>query len=398
MLPTTKIGIWVSAWIIACSLYGVAHGQAVSVTGVGPVNRAMGGAGTAAPLDAIGALHWNPASISGLSQSELSFGVELINVDIDLTTTIAGLGTNTTNGDGGFTPIPTVGWVHKVEDTPLTIGLGVMAVAGFKNNMPMDAANLPLASGPAYADAEFLQLVPTVSYSISDRLSIGFAPTVMLGSVTLNPIGPSIFAPGPETTPGTGNRVHWGGGFQIGAYYIANDAWHFGFTYKSKQWFETFHFHTPSGTFLLDLDYPMILSLGTAFTGLEDWTIAADARYFGYGDADGFETLGFSNVFAFAIGAQKRVSERLHLRAGYNVNANPLHKDDAFTNIITPLIQEQNVAMGGSWRLGRNIDLNAAYVYLVESKLTGPFPTGPADTVSHRIEGHSGLMGVTVRY
>jgi long-chain fatty acid transport protein len=396
MLPTTKIGIWVSAWIIACSLYGVAHGQAISVTGVGPVNRAMGGAGTAAPLDAIGALHWNPASISGLSQSELSFGVELINVDIDLTTTIAGLGTNTTNGDGGFSAIPTVGWVHKVEDTPLTFGLGVMAVAGFKNNMPMDAANLPLASGPAYADAEFLQLVPTVSYSISDRLSFGVAPTVMLGSVTLNPIGPSVFTPTP--TPGSGNRVHWGGGFQIGAYYIANDAWRFGFTYKSKQWFETFHFNTPGGTFLADLDYPMIMSLGTAFTGLDDWTIAADVRYFGYGDVDAFKNLGFSNVFAFAIGAQKRVSDRLHLRAGYNFNANPLHKDDAFNNIITPLIQEQNVAMGGSWRLACNVDLNAAYVYLVESNLTGPFPTGPADTLSHEIEGHSALLGVTVRY
>ena len=29
---------------------------------VGPVNQSMGGAGTAMPLDAMGALHWNPAS------------------------------------------------------------------------------------------------------------------------------------------------------------------------------------------------------------------------------------------------------------------------------------------------------------------------------------------------
>ena len=37
------------------------------LTGVGPVNRSMGGASTAAPIDATGALYWNPASISGLA-------------------------------------------------------------------------------------------------------------------------------------------------------------------------------------------------------------------------------------------------------------------------------------------------------------------------------------------
>lgn len=358
----------------------------------------MGGAGTAAPLDAIGALHWNPGSISGLQDSELSFGVELINVDIDLTTTIGGVSVPT-EGDGGFTPVPTIGWVHKIDDTPWTIGLGVNAVAGFKNNMPANPLSPFLAGQPAYADAEFLQLVPTLSYAISDRLSIGVAPTVTLGKLTFNPIGPSILTP--AFTPGSGNRVHWGGGFQIGAYYIANDAWHFGLTYKSRQWMETFHFNTPNGTFLFDLDYPMILSLGTAFTGFENWTIATDFRYFDYGNTDGFDTFGFSSVFAFAIGAQYRVNDRLHLRMGYNYNANPLHSDDAFANLITPLIQEQNFTCGGSWRLACNVDLNAAYVYLAKNNLTGPLPTptfGPNDTVRHDIVGHSAILGVSVRY
>ena len=40
--------------------------QGIALSGVGPVNRSMGGAATAAPIDAAGALMWNPASISGL--------------------------------------------------------------------------------------------------------------------------------------------------------------------------------------------------------------------------------------------------------------------------------------------------------------------------------------------
>ncbi len=46
-------------------------GEIVSAQGVilsagGPVHRGMGGASTAAPISAVGANYWNPATISGL--------------------------------------------------------------------------------------------------------------------------------------------------------------------------------------------------------------------------------------------------------------------------------------------------------------------------------------------
>src|SRR5262249_7187361 len=52
--------------------------QGFVLAGAGPVNRSMGGASTAAPLDATGALFWNPATISGLPSSELDFALELL--------------------------------------------------------------------------------------------------------------------------------------------------------------------------------------------------------------------------------------------------------------------------------------------------------------------------------
>ncbi len=381
-----------------CCMASTSLAQGIAVTGVGPVNRSMGGAGTAAALDAIGAVHWNPGSITTLQQSELSFGLELINVDIELSSTIGGA-TNATSGDGGFSPIPTVGWVHHIDDSPLTIGLGVNAIAGFKNNQPADASNPLLAAGPAFASAEFLQIVPTLACRLTDRLSVGIAPTVTLANLTLDPLGPSVVTP--ANVPGSGNRMHWGGGFQVGVHYIANCCWQYGFTYKSRQWFEEFNFFVPGGTVQFDLDYPMILSLGTAFTGWHDWTIAADARYFDYENSDGFRDLGFSSVFAFAIGAQYRASNRLTLRTGYNANANPISDGDVFTNIVTPLIQQQNVAVGASLRIACNVQLNAAYVHLVKNDVTGPLPSPPFganDTMSNEIVGHSALLGITVQY
>lgn len=380
------------------SVMTTVSGQGPVVTGVGPVNRSMAGAGTAAPLDAIGALHWNPGSISALKQSELSFGLELLDVNVDLSSTIGGV-TNTTEGDAGWTPIPSIGWVHHVDCTPVTIGLGVNAIAGFANNLPNDPSNLLVASGPAFASAEFLQIVPTISYALSDRLSIGVAPTLTTATLMLDPLGPSVATPVP--TPGSGNRMHWGGGFQIGAFYAPNACWQFGFTYKSRQWFETFNFFAPGGTVRFDLDYPMILSLGAAFKGLDKWTFAVDARYLDFENADGFRDLGFSSVFAFAFGAEYEACDWVKLRAGYNFNANPIHDDDVFTNIFTPLIQDQNVAAGCTLRLAEHVDLNAAYVYLIENEVTGPLPSppfGPNDTLSNSLSAHSGVLGISVRY
>ena len=53
-----------------------ARAQGFVLAGAGPVNRSMGGASTAAPLDATGALFWNPATLSGLPSSELDFALE----------------------------------------------------------------------------------------------------------------------------------------------------------------------------------------------------------------------------------------------------------------------------------------------------------------------------------
>ena len=380
--------------------------QGPIVTGVGVINRSMGGAGTAAPLDAIGAVHWNPGSISALPGNEVSFGAEMLYPNITLSSNIPALGPpGTTHSESGVAPIPSIGWVHHLEDSPFTIGLGLYGVGGFRLNEPRDP-NHPLLRGtiqgleplgPLFADAEFLQIAPTLSYAVTDRLAIGVSPTIMMGKVTLDPLGPPIT---PGLTPASGNREHWGGGVQAGVYYVTETLWHLGFTFKSPQWFESFRFFTADGIQTFDLDYPMILSLGLAYSGFERWTFAADVRYIDFAGTPGYDQLGWRSVYATAVGAQFHVSDRLYLRCGYNYNQNPISSEMAFLNLSTPLIQQHNVATGFSFRLAENVDLSAAYVYLFHNSLTGPVPApllGPG-TITNEIDAHSAIAGVTVRY
>ncbi|RCS47809.1 hydrocarbon degradation protein [Bremerella cremea] len=376
-----------------------ACGQGMSVTGVGPVNRGMAGAGTAAPLDAIGALHWNPASISYLERSEVSFGMEGLLADVSLTSDVAGVGTHTTSGEAGVAVVPSVGWVDHLEGTNLTIGLGVYGVAGFRNNMPADPKNPLLANGPLFADTEMLQIVPTISYQINENWSIGVAPTLSAARMMFDPLGPSAITP--AMTPGSGNRVHWGGGVQGGIYYASPSCWRAGFTIKSPQWFEEFRFFTPSGVVGFNLDYPLILSSGLAYYGFERWVFAADVRYFDFANTQGFDTLQWKSVFSMAVGAQYRLSDWWTLRGGYNFNENPISSNAAFANVSTPLIQQHNIAAGLGCMLTDGVELNLAYVYLVNNSLTGPLPSppfSPGDTLTHEISAHSLVLGLRVNY
>jgi long-chain fatty acid transport protein len=330
----------------------------------------------------------------------MAFGTELLLADIDLLANIGG-GQFKSSGEPGVAIIPSIGWVHHLEGTPMTIGLGVYGIGGFRNLQGLNATttNLGLTT-PLFADADIFQLAPTVSFAVSDRLAVGIAPTITAMRVMLDPLGPSVVNPG--ASAGTGNRVHWGGGVQIGLYYMTDHDWNFGLTIKSPQWIEEFRFYDDTGGVTkFDLDLPMILSLGASYTGKENWLFAVDVRYFDYDNTDGFSEFGWSNVFAAALGAQYSVNECWDVRFGYNFNQNPISPGDVVTNLSTPLIQDQNVTMGFSYHLTDNVDLSLAYVYLVTNSVTGPLPSppfGPTDTLTHEITAHSLIFGVSVGY
>lgn len=372
-------------------------GQGIYVSGVGPVNRSMGGAGTASPLDAIGALNWNPGSISALPTNELGFGMELLQANINLTSSI-GPGTQS---DSGWAPIPSIGWVQHMEGTPLTIGLGLYGIGGFTNNQA--PGNALFGGAPAFAKANFMQVAPTISYQIDESLSVGFAPTITIGEVGFDPLGPSAITPVPA--PGQGNRTHWGLGFQTGVYYQTDADVQVGFTFKSPQWMEPFQFFTPpspaipGGVATFNLDLPMILSLGFGYTGLPGWKFAADFRYFAYGETDGFRELGWESVFGAAFGVQRQLTDSLSLRLGANFNEAPITARAAAANIMSPLIQSYNLSAGTTYSFTKNVDLNVAYVYLGDTGITGPLaPVPGSPTVTNNISAHSAIMGITVKY
>jgi len=371
----------------------VAQGAIVSAGG--PVHRSMGGASTAAPLSALGAMYWNPATISGLEHSELEVGVDLLMTDHVVNSSIGGLGAGSTEAEPGTFPVPNFAWVHQIQDSPLTFGFSVNSIAGFKTNLAPDPTNPVLAPqaagglGRVSSEASFLQLSPVLSIALSDRWSIAAGPIITTAQIGLEPF---VFdsANGDNTYPsGRATRYHWGGGAQLGVYFIGEQDWHWGASIKTPAWMETFEFFGEDENGLhrsvhASIDLPMILSVGAAFDGIDHWVLALDARFIDYGSADGFgdsaafdasgrlNGLDWSSVMAAAIGVQRSIGDRLFLRGGYTYNQNPIKEAESFFNVASPLIYEHMLSFGGSLRLDEHVSVSAAYSHYLENSRTGP--------------------------
>lgn len=403
----------------------VASAQGLWLSAGGPVNRGMGGASTAAPIDAIGANYWNPATIRGLEDNELAFGMDLLYSNHSITSS-AGPVSGTTNSENGFFPIPTVGWVHHLEDRPISLGLFVGGVAGFKTNINADPTNPILAQPPnglglgrISSEASFMQVAPSLAISLTENLSIAAGPTITLGELGVEPfIFDSPNANGAYPS-GRSARYSWGGGAQFGIYYI-RDCFHLGASLKTTTWMEQFRFFSQDAagaTRILhaNVDLPMILSLGAAYSGVENWVFAADLRYFDYrntaglGDPAVFDGtgklggLGWSSVIAVALGTQYRVNDCLYLRGGYTYNQSPIHNNGAFFNLAAPLYYQHMLSAGASWKLSDSAAINLAYSYLLPSDVSGPIVLPgvgalPGTNVTQRMDAHILNFGVSVRY
>lgn len=398
-----------------------AHSQGVVSPFSGPVHASMGGASTAAPLDALGANYWNPAAISALWPSEVSLGTQLAYPEIYASSAIRGIG-GTTRSDSGLVMIPGFALVYHPEEIPgLTLGMGSYA-SGAGVNYRGDPSN-PIFSptgpfgnfvlGPSFANMAIFQSVTNVSYQVTDKLAVGVGAVLDYALVSFDP---AFFAPaddangdGIRTFPAaTHSRPFWGAGFKAGVYYRVTPSVDIGFGYTSPQWLETWYFNARDELgnprqLRLRATLPAIYSWGVGFHGIERLTLATDLRYIDYQNTELFGVsvpnggLGWQSVFAVAVGGQYEVTDRLSVRAGYTFNTNPVLSFDTLFNVQAPAITMHTISAGFSLRVWENIISTLAYSYAFPNSISGPLVqlTGTGTTIT--TSAHSLLFGVTIR-
>ncbi len=428
------------------------------LNGVGPIDQAMAGAGMAAPQDAIVPVHWNPAAIAFSKENRFDLSIQFLQPNGSIESSVAqgGFGTapsppfppgtplppaamsGSTDSEAGPFPIPALGYVRRMDDSNLSFGIGAMFVGGF--GVDYDGSPSPFNSdgsfnpdvnpiltpqqaqggfgfGAIKSEFALLQVNPTVAYRVSDRVSIGFAPTINYAMLEVSPFPAAppdqtfLFPDGPRT-----GAV--GFGFQAGVHAEGVNGLSAGLSIKSPQWFQDFEFTSETlraGTeFAFNLDYPMIVSGGVAYSGVEDLLFAADVRYIDFSNTDGFKDSGYGSNFAVqgfgwesiivaALGLQYQVADGYHLRAGYSFNENPLPDDVAFFNSPANALIQHRVAGGFGARVTDKINLNLAVQYGIENSGEGSwvFPdafggANPATSVKNTLSTLTFIVGGSI--
>jgi long-chain fatty acid transport protein len=319
--------------------------------------------------------------------------------------------------------LPTIAMVHHLEDSRLSVGLGIYGVSGATVNYPGDPDNPVLTPrnppvtfgfGPQMASMVVLKMAPVASLELTDRLTIGAGPMIDVATMSLDP---AFFAAPDDANndgvfnfpAGTHGRTFWGGGFQVGAFYRVNSAWNVGLAYKSPHWFERFEYNATDELknpqrIGLDLTLPSVISLGFAYRGCERAVIALDLRYLDWGETKTFGDspaaggLGWESIFAVALGAQYQLTDRLSLRGGYLFNENPVPATATLFNVQVPGINQHQLSLGVGMRLSRAVTFDFAWVHAYQNSITGPIGQLPEADVRLEQSVDSWIVGLGVNY
>jgi len=187
---------WIVVLAVVSLLFGSqARGQGIVIPGAGPINRSMAGTGVAAPLDVAGALYNNPAQITGLQSSEFVMGLDFLQVSTHLASSFMAGPIGETRSDSGVAALPTMAVAFQSDDSPVTLGVGLFSIGGFGVNYPETPTNpiltTPDGVGPIFSRLNVYQVLAAAAMKLTDRLSIGFSPTVVISEAALDP---DIFA------------------------------------------------------------------------------------------------------------------------------------------------------------------------------------------------------------
>jgi long-chain fatty acid transport protein len=417
----------VSAAFAVVMAAGSAHGQGIYLPTMGSVNGSMGGASTAAPMDALGALYWNPATISGLKESEVVIGSGFAFPNISTSSTLLGAG-GTTVSDSGIAPLSGTALVYRFAEMPkLTIGQFAALVGGGAVNFPGDPTNpifqpkfprAPLPGGfvlgPSFSSMAIYQSLFAASYQVTERLSIGGGPVIDIMTASFDP---AFFAPaddangdGIKTFPSaTHARPFWGLGFKAGLYYHITPNFDTGFGYCSPQWMERFYFNSRDElgnprTLTLKLNLPAFYSWGFAYKGIEKLTLAADFRMFDnsnallFGTAPAAGGLGWQDVFAAAFGAQYQFSEKLATRIGYEYNTQTIASPTTLFNVQGPAVGQNMISVGATVRLAENFFSSVSYAYSFKNSVSGSAFQIPGSGTTLTASANSFFIDMTVRF
>ncbi len=364
-----------------------------NLIGIGPISRAMGGVGIAAPQDAISSTFANPAAMcvgDFCPGSEFDFAATLFAPKIDGTIDIKGggplAGVHKSRADEKTYTVPAFGFSAPINEK-FRFGLSAYGVTGLGvDHRDTDLDTTPAGQSLLAADSTqlmILKVAPTLAYKVNDKLSFGAAIHVVNSTLDLN----------------QGSSPAYGFGLQLGALYHM-DKVHLGFTYLSpvgadhKNVYDLDQDGTQDN---FELEAPQQIGLGLAYEPNSSLLMEIDTKWINWSDAAGYDDLDWDDQICVAVGVQFKPVDALALRLGYNyaenqVDSHTFNGDDSVNiqgkqvnaygfetlRIIGfPAAVEHHVTVGLGYEITDAVSVNLGYMHAFKEtvKSSGTLPT-----------------------
>lgn len=402
---------------VAVLASGITPGYATDgyfMTGAGVQSKGMAGADTAWGNDPLSSMA-NPAL--GLQMGNVVGGnLELFNPNRDVT--VGGVDFESSND---FFLMPAFGY-NKMLDAETSLGV-VFAAQGGMNTTYRQTPG-PFGMSPTGVDLMQGFLGVNYARAVGQGVTVGVMPVLAVQRFEARGLG--AFAPMSQS-PGdiTDNGHDWsmGGGFKVGAVWDANPQLTVGASYQSKMWMSRFSDYkglfADGGSF----DIPAELRVGVAVRATPDLTVLADYERIFYGSipaiansgsnqaplgSAGGPGFGWKDMDVLILGAEWQANPKLALRAGYSWNSRFTDGSEAMFNILAPAVIQEHLAIGATYQLNDDWEIQGAFSHAFRNTLDGsnpllsldpPYGFGyPSDDIALHMDENELTVGVARRW
>ena len=392
--------------LFACLLLvpSVAKAQGHMLHGVGPINSAMGGAGTALPEDSLNALTFNPALITDVQGNQISFTTEFFKDGINIRTTLGSL-VGDAHPSNQLGVIPAFGWMLRDPHKKMALAFGLIGLAGFRTDYPADSSSIlfappPTGFGRIYTSYQETKIPIAFAWEVTPKLSIGVSANLYQGLFAVAPLPYNVFdldAASNRYYPEAGSVSEaWAMAAQFGFVYRASPTMSVGASLTTPQNFSTYKWNSSNAnpastqygqprTLTFDLDGPMIVSFGTGLKPNAKTKIAIDGMFTKYSGVNGFGSpggivagivypFGWRNIWTFKTGIQREMTDKLTVRAGYNYSQMPIRKEVVLTATGAPATFQHHICGGLELKMFPFLSAEVSAYYVPRQHAVGPFP------------------------
>jgi len=388
-----------AAAVLGCACSGaLASGfqlQEQSASGLG-----LAYSGQAAAAHDASTVFWNPAGMSMLPGIQGAAALSYIRPSTRFgdagTSTFGALGFGGQGGESAVVPAVYATWRL---DPNWTLGFGMNAPFGLGTEWDSTWAGQFHA---VKSQIETLALNPTVSYRVSDALSLGAG--ISYQRMTAELTNRAVLAPPfPATLVGSG-RIEgedWGWGWNVGALLALSEATRMGITYRSRisyslegdLSFSGFPANVPSRQVVADVELPQTLSIAVSHRVDPKTRLLADWSWTGWdvirelrvvdratGATVTNTTLEFKNSWRAGVGVEYALSQPWLLRAGVAYDTTPVQ--DAYRSPRLPDADRVWLSFGARYTPGPTanwwLDVGYAHIFIDEASSNLPFAGAPA--------------------